>query len=168
VKNKREKRAGLLIAAVVAAGLALSGVAIVTDPSGDLGLRRSPPPAPASASSRTTASQARGQYIDVAERELTPEQREGTAWTEVPATPRAVPRVRYANGQRVPQEDVARVLGYDGEKVREPRPGDGDSAWGDESLLDVRRPISSEEFWAGLADADGSPASVAAIPGQDR
>jgi len=164
--KKKESQIGLIIAAIVVVGLVLAGISVVTDGPDALSLRRAPDlPIPASTSSRTTASQARGQYIEVPDTGLTADQRTGTAWTGVPATPLVVPRVRYADGQPVPQEDVPKVLGYDGQKVRRPRSAE---SGGETPLGELHRPISADEFWEGLADANGSPGDVAAIPGSER
>ncbi|MFQ5809012.1 MAG: hypothetical protein ACE5JM_05290 [Armatimonadota bacterium] len=162
MKNKREKHVGLIIAAVICAGLALSGVAIVRDGPESLSLRRTPDlPVPASTPSGADARQARGQYIDTDKPDLAPEYRRGLDWTGVPATPKVVPQVRYADGERVPQADVSKVLGYEGEKIRRPR-SDGDGA----PLSRLPEPVGAEEFWSGLGDIGGSPADVRAIPGQ--
>ena len=166
MKGKTQRRAGLLIAAVVAAGLALSGVAIVRDGPQGLGMGR-PEPLPVSGAvgEKPDPSQARGQYIKVPDRGLTAEQLRGSEWTSVPATPLVVPRVRYADGEEVRQEDVPKVLGYDGEKVRRPRSAMNPE---DAPLGQLHSPISAEQFWSGLGGSEGSPADVAPIPGQER
>jgi hypothetical protein len=161
--KKREKQAGLLVATIVVAGLALSGVAIVRDGPQGLGLGRPEPlPVAGAVGDKPDSSNARGQPIEVPEHGLTPEQRRGSEWTTVPGTPRVVPQVRYADGTPVPPEDVPKVLGYDGEKVRRRPPQDA----GEAPMTPLHRPISADEFWAGLGDASGSPADVAPIPGR--
>jgi hypothetical protein len=164
VKSKREKQAGLMIAAVICVGLALSGVAIVKDGPDSLSLRRTPDlPVPAASSSSADAASPRGQYIDASKPGLAPEYRRGLEWTGVPATPSVVPQVRYADGERVPQEDVSKVLGYEGEKIRRPRSDDEGAP-----VSRLPEPVGAEEFWSGLGDVGRSPADVRAIPGSSR